>query len=71
VRRAAVAFALGATLAVAAGTGAAPDFPAFGVVPYDPPRPAPSFALPDLGGRVVRLEDLRGKVVLLFFWATW
>ncbi len=32
---------------------------------------APAFALPSIDGRTVRLEDFRGKVVLLFFWATW
>ena len=32
---------------------------------------APEFALKTLDGRTVRLEDLRGKVVLLNFWATW
>jgi cytochrome c biogenesis protein CcmG/thiol:disulfide interchange protein DsbE len=34
-------------------------------------RMAPDFALKDLGGRTVRLSDLRGKVVVLNFWATW
>jgi thiol-disulfide isomerase/thioredoxin len=33
--------------------------------------PAPTFELRTLGGRVVKLEDLRGQVVLLNFWATW
>ena len=33
--------------------------------------PAPNIALRDLDGREVRLSDLRGKVVLLDFWATW
>lgn len=32
---------------------------------------APVFALKDLGGREVKLSDLKGKVVLLNFWATW
>jgi DsbE subfamily thiol:disulfide oxidoreductase len=32
---------------------------------------APKFVLPDLSGKVVRMDDLRGKVVLLNLWATW
>jgi cytochrome oxidase Cu insertion factor (SCO1/SenC/PrrC family) len=50
---------------------AAPDFAAMNVQPYDPPKPAPAFTLPDLNGKPVRLADLNGKVVLLFYWATW
>lgn len=32
---------------------------------------APALGLKDLRGRVHRLSDYRGKVVLLNFWATW
>ena len=32
---------------------------------------APEFALKDASGATIRLSDLRGKVVLVNFWATW
>jgi cytochrome oxidase Cu insertion factor (SCO1/SenC/PrrC family) len=60
------ALVLGGTLALAA-----PDFEALQMQVYDPPKPAPAFALQDLTGKTVQLSDLRGKVVLAFFWATW
>lgn len=34
-------------------------------------KPAPDFTLKDLSGNPVALSSLRGKVVLLNFWATW
>jgi len=34
-------------------------------------RPAPDFELPDLAGKVQKLSDYKGKVVVLNFWATW
>ena len=58
-------------LAAAPAGAAAPDFASLALSPYEPPKPAPAFALPDLDGRTAKLEDFRGKVVLLFFWATW
>lgn len=36
-----------------------------------PGSPAPNFVLADYDGKAVRLEDFRGKVVFLNFWATW
>jgi peroxiredoxin len=34
-------------------------------------RPAPEFELPDLASGKLKLSDLKGKVVVLDFWATW
>ena len=34
-------------------------------------EPAPNFQLRDMNGQIVSLSDLRGKVVLVNFWATW
>ena len=53
---------------VAAG---APDFGALSLQRYDAPKAAPAFTLPDLNGQSIKLADLKGKVVLLFYWATW
>jgi peroxiredoxin len=35
------------------------------------PAPAPDFTLKDYAGREVALSSLRGRVVLVNFWATW
>jgi cytochrome oxidase Cu insertion factor (SCO1/SenC/PrrC family) len=58
-------------LAAAPLGAAAPDFTTLALTPYEPPKAAPALALPDLDGRTAKLEDYRGKVVLLFFWTTW
>jgi thiol-disulfide isomerase/thioredoxin len=33
--------------------------------------PAPAFMLPDVNGKIVSLDQFRGKIVMLDFWATW
>ena len=72
MRRAAVASGWAWLLATAAvAAGAEPDWAAMQVTPYESPRPAPAFSLPDLDGKTRSLGDFRGKVLMLFFWATW
>ena len=67
-----VALALVAVaIAASAGAAAPPDFASLQVQRFDPPKPAPAFELPDIAGQTHRLADLRGKVVMLFFWTTW
>jgi hypothetical protein len=70
IRRGGIA-AVALALLTVGGAGAAPDLASFQVQPYEPRKAAPSFSLPSIDGRTVRLEDSRGKVLLLFFWATW
>src|SRR5215212_8265895 len=38
---------------------------------YRDPKPAPAFAARDLDGREINMASLRGKVVIVNFWATW
>jgi cytochrome oxidase Cu insertion factor (SCO1/SenC/PrrC family) len=66
-----IAAALWATVAAAQPAAAPAAWEKMGVHAYESPNPAPAFALPALDGRMVRLEDYRGKALLIFFWATW
>ena len=43
----------------------------FNLIQFPRPSPAPDIALSDLEGDEVRLSALRGKVIVLNFWATW
>ena len=58
---------------VAAATAAASDAGSERVTLrfFRNPKPAPAFHLKDLDGRDVSTESLRGKVVIVNFWATW
>ena len=40
------------------------------IVPLDA-EPAPAFTLESLARERVSLSDLRGRAILLYFWATW
>ena len=72
MRRVTVVSLVAALLVTAAAhSAAAPDFAGMQIQPYDPPKPAPAFSLPDLQGKVRTLGDFRGRVLMLFFWATW
>lgn len=42
-----------------------------GLTVFSTAEKAPDLAAPDLSGRILRLSDFRGQVVLLNFWATW
>jgi peroxiredoxin len=44
------------------------DVPLLGIFPG---QPAPVFTAQTLDGQTLRLADLRGKTVLIDFWATW
>jgi len=44
---------------------------AAGVVRLPNPAPAPPLSLRDLSGELVELRGLRGRVVMVYFWATW
>jgi cytochrome oxidase Cu insertion factor (SCO1/SenC/PrrC family) len=44
---------------------------AAGIVRVSRPADPPPLALSDLSGHLVDLRQLRGQVVLVYFWATW
>ncbi len=48
-----------------------PSCNSFGVQRYQEKKEAPAFSLKEIDGKQVSLRDLRGKPVLIVFWATW
>jgi len=61
----------GLLLWIGLGAGVAAGEPLQGLAVVAPPAPAADFALPGEDGRIYRLSDFRGQVVVLNFWATW
>ncbi len=51
--------------------GVSDDFKTLRIMQFDEVIEAPDFKLTTTSGEVLRLSDLKGKVVLLNFWATW
>jgi cytochrome oxidase Cu insertion factor (SCO1/SenC/PrrC family) len=47
------------------------DFEALRMTQLEEKITAPDFTLTTTAGETLRLSDLKGKVVLLNFWATW
>jgi len=55
----------------AAGGGDGDLFSKIRIDPIKGDKKAPDFSLRDLNGYKVELKQLRGKIILLNFWATW
>lgn len=67
-----IIFGTGAILGAGGIVNAGEDLmEAASVIKFKEGTPAPPFTIEDVAGRSVKLEDFRGKVVLMNFWATW
>jgi thiol-disulfide isomerase/thioredoxin len=67
-----LAVATAAVLALAAGIHfGMPDAPDAPDAPAEPPTQLLGLALPDVDGREQRLDQWKGRVIVVNFWATW
>lgn len=81
IRRLVIAAAVGLVVAAGAGWWLSPSeaqpsveaqlWRAAGVVQVSSPTPAPPLRLSDLSGELVDLRQFRGRLVMVYFWATW
>ena len=62
---------LAASLLVACMQTSLAQEPGQGLTAVDDKPPAPDFELLDIDGKVHRLSDYRGQVLIVNFWATW
>ena len=71
--RRAFSLLLAALLGLAASGAVRADLPPLttGLTPIAEPEAAPALRLPDLDGKLHKLGDLKGKLVVVNFWATW
>ena len=65
------AFAVAVLLAMAPGAASADPFQELSLIRPAKPTRAPDFTLPSLAGGPLALQQHRGTVVFLNFWATW
>jgi thiol-disulfide isomerase/thioredoxin len=67
-----VAFAMLCLLGMAGAAAVAADLPPLShSLTKQAPRPAPALRLKDLDGQLADLAHLKGRVVLINYWATW
>jgi hypothetical protein len=73
IRWSVIAMMVGLSVTVAQAEPAVDEalWQAAGVVRLPDAMPAPPLRLHDLSGELVDLAQLRGRLVMLYFWATW